>query len=188
MKTKKLMLVLGMAVMMVGCGSKEEPVETETEISTQLETQEETVAESEEAVSESLESVEKMTEEMTEKMTEEMTEDDNFSVDAEEVKAFAEKIKEAVAAKDLEKLADMTAFPMYIGFSNEGKFIESKEDFLALGADTIFTEELVNSIAQADDSNLSPSMAGFLLTQGNDSPNILFQLRDGELAIGGINY
>lgn len=176
MKTKKLMLVLGMAVMMVGCGSEAEPVETETEISTQLETQEETVAESEEAVSESLESVE------------EMTEDDNFSVDAEEVKAFAEKIKEAVAAKDLEKLADMTAFPMYIGFSNEGKFIESKEDFLALGADTIFTEELVNSIAQADDSNLSPSMAGFLLMQGNDSPNILFQLRDGELAIGGINY
>ncbi len=41
--------------------------------------------------------------------------EDNFAVDSEAAKAFAEKIKDAAARKDLEALAELTAFPVYVG-------------------------------------------------------------------------
>ena len=42
--------------------------------------------------------------------------EDNFAVDEDAVVAFGEKIQEAVAAKDMEALADLTAFPSMWGF------------------------------------------------------------------------
>ena len=90
--------------------------------------------------------------------------------------------------KDLEGLADLAAFPFYIGFEDGGVNVETREDFLAYSADDIFTSELTESIANADTSALNPSMAGFALTQGNGAPNIIFGVRDGSLAISGINY
>ena len=44
---------------------------------------------------------------------------DNFSIDTEAVTAFAEQIQAAVAEKDLEALADLASYPLYIGFSDE---------------------------------------------------------------------
>lgn len=113
---------------------------------------------------------------------------DNFDVDAAETEAFAIKIKEAVAGQDLEKLAELIAFPVYIRFEENGQFIESKEDFIALGKDNIFTETLMESIAGADETLLPPSRAGFVLTKEKGAANIVFGLREGELAISGFNY
>lgn len=113
---------------------------------------------------------------------------DNFSVSQEDAAAFAARIQEAVSQKDLEGLADLAAFPFYIGFEDGGVNVETREDFLAYSADDIFTSELTESIANADTSALNPSMAGFALTQGNGAPNIIFGVRDGSLAISGINY
>lgn len=118
----------------------------------------------------------------------ENTRTDNFAVDSAEAKAFAVNIKEAVSEKDLEALADMTGFPLYIGFAEGGQFVESKEDFISLGQEKIFTEELIDSVAQADETALSPSQAGFILTKENGAPNIVFGLREGQLAVLGINY
>lgn len=113
---------------------------------------------------------------------------DNFSVSQEDAAAFAARIQEAVSQKDLEGLADLAAFPFYIGFEDGGVDVETREDFLAYSADDIFTSELTESIANADTSALNPSMAGFALSQGNGAPNIIFGVRDGSLAISGINY
>lgn len=112
--------------------------------------------------------------------------EDNFAVDRQTAKEFAEKIKAAVAEKDLEALADLTAFPVYVGLPGTD-VIETREDFLALGADAVFTKELVKSIEAADIENLNPSMAGFSISDGGACINFGISV-DGVLAINGINY
>ena len=105
---------------------------------------------------------------------------DNFSIDTEAVTAFAEQIQAAVAEKDLEALADLASYPLYIGFSDGGESVESREDL-------IFSEELVSEIAGADPGGLAPSKAGFALS-ASGRPNVVFSVVDGRLAIVGINY
>lgn len=112
--------------------------------------------------------------------------EDNFAVDSKTAKEFAEQIKDAAAKKDLEALAALTAFPVYVGLPDV-KVVETKEDFLKLGAEAVFTEELLKSIETADIENLQPSMAGFSVSDGGTA-NILFNVVDGALAISGINY
>lgn len=111
---------------------------------------------------------------------------DNFAVDSKAAKEFAEKVKVAVKNKDLEALAALTAFPVYVGLSDVG-VVETKEDFLKLGAETVFTEVLLASIENADIENFQPSMAGFSISDGGTA-NINFSVVDGVLAISGINY
>ena len=110
----------------------------------------------------------------------EAEEDDNFSADPASVEAFGRSVKEAVAEKDLETLADLAAYPLYIGFADGGVSVESREEMIAL--------EWMDSIAQADETALSPSMAGFVLSGEGGGGNLVFGLRDGKLAVSGINY
>ena len=112
---------------------------------------------------------------------------DNFSVDEAAVAAFAEQIQTAVADKDLEALADLAAYPLYVGFADGGQSVESRDEFIALGADRIFTEELLSEIAGADPEGLEASMAGFSLS-ASGRPNVIFGVADGRLAIVGMNY
>ncbi len=105
---------------------------------------------------------------------------------SEAAKAFAEKIKNAAAGKDLEALAELTAFPVYVGLPGVN-VVETKEDFLKLGADAVFTDELLESIEKADIDNFQPSMAGFPISDGRTA-SINFGVADGVLAINGINY
>ncbi|MCI9204157.1 MAG: hypothetical protein HFI97_10680 [Lachnospiraceae bacterium] len=112
--------------------------------------------------------------------------EDNFAVDREAAKEFAGKVKDAAAKKDLDALAGLTAFPVYVGLPDVG-VVETKEDFLELGADTVFTDELLESIEKADIDNMQPSMAGFSVSDGGTA-NINFGVADGVLAINGINY
>lgn len=113
------------------------------------------------------------------------TYEDNFAVDSAASAAFAREIKAAVEEKDLEKLADLTAFPVYVGLDG-GQSVDSREELIALGADRIFTPELLASVAAADENSLSPSMAGFVLSDGSKA-NIIFSVREGKLAVSGIN-
>lgn len=112
--------------------------------------------------------------------------EDNFAVDSEAAKEFAGKVKDAAAQKDLEALAELTAFPVYVGLPDVN-VVETKEDFLKLGAETVFTDELLKSVEAADIDNFQPSMAGFSISNGGTA-NINFGVVDGVLAINGINY
>ena len=113
--------------------------------------------------------------------------EDNFAVDTTAAAEFGGKIKEAVAAQNIEKLADLTAFPVYVGVVGDGTVVETREDFIALGADALFTEEMTASIAGADENSLNPSKAGFTLYSGDGAPSITFGVQDGKLGISGIN-
>ena len=113
--------------------------------------------------------------------------EDNFAVSTEAAAEFGSQVKAAVAEKDLEKLADLTAYPVYVGFPEGSMTIESREDMIAQGAEKIFTQELIDSVGAADETALIPSMAGFVLSDGGKT-NIIFAVSDGDLAIVGINY
>ncbi|HIR06118.1 MAG TPA: hypothetical protein IAB28_09165, partial [Candidatus Copromonas faecavium] len=113
--------------------------------------------------------------------------EDNFAVDSAAAADFTRQIQAAVSEQDLEKLADLTAFPVYVDLPDGGKGITSREEFLELGADQIFTKELMDSVAAADVDALTPSMAGFVLSDGGTA-NIIFAVSDGALTVVGINY
>lgn len=65
--------------------------------------------------------------------------------------------------------------------------VQTKEEFLELGAETVFTEGLLESIEMADIEEFQPSMAGFSISDGGTA-NINFGVIDGVLAINGIHY
>lgn len=190
--------VTGLAI--TGCAGKTEPAETtaaqETAKMEELqpaetaesmeETEAKTEAAEEETKSENTETAEKPQAEAQAENGSAGGYEDNFAVDSAAAAEFAAQIKEAVAAKDLDALAELTAFPVYVGLPDVGA-VETKEDFLALGADAVFTDELVTSVANADTENMKPSMAGFSISDGGKA-NINFGVRDGVLAVSGINY
>ncbi len=112
---------------------------------------------------------------------------DNFMVPEEEITAFAGKVKEAVADQDMDALASLASYPLYVGFKDGGVSAGSPEELAALGTDRIFTPELAAAVEAAGDETLSPSMAGFVLKK-DGTPNIVFGVSEGVLAVKGINY
>ena len=112
---------------------------------------------------------------------------DNFMVPEEEITAFAGKVKEAVADRDMDALASLASYPLYVGFKDGGVSAGSPEELAALGTDRIFTPELEAAVEAAGDETLSPSMAGFVLKK-DGTPNIVFGVSEGVLAVKGINY
>lgn len=188
MKNKMIctLLTTAMVLSLAACGGQgngnaataesSATVESSVEASTEAATTEPAAGATTEAVSEA-----------TESAASDASYTDNFAVPTEDAVAFAEKIQAAVADEDLEALADLTSYPVYVSIA-DGSVIENREDFIALGTDKLFTPELKDSIANADLSELSPSMAGFTLYSTGDAPNIIFSVKDGKLAISGINY
>lgn len=194
MKLRKWMLAAGLtaAMILAGCGGNAGKDAGQTQEMEET-TQENTAQEDSEQAQDTENSQEEQNpedagESESSESAETVTYEDNFAVDSKAAAAFAEKIKEAVAAKDLEALADLTSFPVYVGLPDIDGGVETREDFLALGADSVFTQELMDAVAAADDSSLQPSMAGFVLSNESGRPNIIFGVVDGKLAVTGINY
>ena len=109
-------------------------------------------------------------------------------MDSAAASEFSSRLKAAVAEKDLKALADLTAYPVYVGLPDTDGIAESEDDFLRLDSEQGFTEELQDSIASAEETALTPSEAGFVLAGENGRPNIVFGVVDGELEVTGINY
>lgn len=191
-----VVMVLGFALtgaVLTGCGESRQPgQETQQGIPVSMpeETQQETVTEVAEAEAETVKEpieVSEDTAQAAENPTQTAEEyEDNFAVDSGAAKVFAEKIKDAAARKDLEALAELTAFPVYVGLPGVD-VVETKEDFLKLGADAVFTDDLLESVEKADIDNFQPSMAGFPISDGRTA-GINFGVADGTLGINGINY
>lgn len=104
---------------------------------------------------------------------------------ATEIKDFAVKVQKTVADKDMEALADICAYPVYVSLSEgEGAEIENKEAFLALDTAKLFTEGMLKEIAETDPATLEQFGAGVIM--GNEN-NVIFNSVDGQPAITGIN-
>lgn len=195
MKAKQIAILLALTTMMIaGCGSNTKNADSQTEVSTSTETTDE--ASSDETDTEETDSNSGETANEATDSQQEATDpgdgnyEDNFAVSHEAAVDFAEKIKSAVAAKDQEALADLVNYPVYISFKDEGQTVDTKEDFMKLDASELFTDDLLNAVANADESEdvLSPSMAGFNLYSNDASASLTFSVQDGKLGVTGINY
>ncbi len=186
-KSRIFLMIIVMVLALSGCGQeKEEKYNVAPEESTLLpkEGESETEQSQEPAVQQGSAAA---TEQADQEQAEQSPTDQDPAADTAEGAEFGGKIKEAVAAQNIEKLADLTAFPVYVGVVGDGTVVETREDFIALGADALFTEEMTASIAGADENSLNPSKAGFTLYSGDGAPSITFGVQDGKLGISGIN-
>ena len=195
MKAKQIAILLALTTMMIaGCGSNTKNADSQTEVSTSTETTDEASSDetdTEETDSNSGETANEATDSQQEAADPgDGNYEDNFAVSHEAAVDFAEKIKSAVAAKDQEALADLVNYPVYIGFKDEGQTVDTKEDFMKLDASELFTDDLLNAVANADESEdvLSPSMAGFNLYSNDASASLTYSVQDGKLGVTGINY
>ena len=195
MKAKQIAILLALTTMMIaGCGSNTKNADSQTEVSTSTETTDEASSDetdTEETDSNSGETANEATDSQQEAADPgDGNYEDNFAVSHEAAVDFAEKIKSAVAAKDQEALADLVNYPVYIGFKDEGQTVDTKEDFMKLEASELFTDDLLNAVANADESEdvLSPSMAGFNVYSNDASASLNFSVQDGKLGVTGINY
>lgn len=195
MKAKQIAILLALTTMMIaGCGSNTKNADSQTEVSTSTETTDEASSDetdTEETDSNSGETANEATDSQQEAADPgDGNYEDNFAVSHEAAVDFAEKIKSAVAAKDQEALADLVNYPVYISFKDDGQTVDTKEDFMKLDASELFTDDLLNAVANADESEdvLSPSMAGFNLYSNDASASLTFSVQDGKLGVTGINY
>ena len=193
---KRKLAVLGTAIMaaaaITACSGKDAKTTTAAEVVTQADTTDgvtdgeteadtasdsETAAESQSSESASQEAA----------LLEEAEDVSHAGAELEqsEIKPFAEKVQKAVADKDMEALAGLCAYPVYVSLGEgQGEEIADEAAFLKMDADKIFTESLLKEIADTDVDTLEQFGAG-VITGGENS--IIFNNVDGQAAITGIN-
>ena len=193
---KRQLAVLGTAIMaaaaITACSGKDAKTTTAAEVVTQADTTDgvtdgeteadtasdsETAAESQSSESASQEAA----------LLEEAEDVSHAGAELEqsEIKPFAEKVQKAVADKDMEALAGLCAYPVYVSLGEgQGEEIADEAAFLKMDADKIFTESLLKEIADTDVDTLEQFGAGVIMGGEN---SIIFNNVDGQAAITGIN-
>ena len=191
---KRKLAVLGTAIMaaaaITACSGKDAKTTTAAEVVTQADTtagmtdgetgaasDSETAAESQSSESASQEAA----------LLEEAEDVSHAGAELEqsEIKPFAEKVQKAVADKDMEALAGLCAYPVYVSLGEgQGEEIADEAAFLKMDADKIFTESLLKEIADTDVDTLEQFGAGVIMGGEN---SIIFNNVDGQAAITGIN-
>lgn len=193
---KRKLAVLGTAIMaaaaITACSGKDAKTTTAAEVVTQADTTDgvtdgeteadtasdsETAAESQSSESASQEAA----------LLEEAEDVSHAGAELEqsEIKPFAEKVQKAVADKDMEALAGLCAYPVYVSLGEgQGEEIADEAAFLKMDAGQIFTESLLKEIADTDVDTLEQFGAGVIMGEEN---SIIFNNVDGQAAITGIN-
>ena len=193
---KRKLAVLGTAIMaaaaITACSGKDAKTTTAAEVVTQAdttagmtdgETEADTASDSETAAES--QSSESASQEAA--LLEEAEDVSHAGAELEqsEIKPFAEKVQKAVADKDMEALAGLCAYPVYVSRGEgEGEEIADEAAFLKMDADKIFTESLLKEIADTDVDTLEQFGAGVIMGGEN---SIIFNNVDGQAAITGIN-
>ena len=117
-----------------------------------------------------------------------LEENQNFEdLENSDYQGFAEEVVGAITSKDMNALAELMHYPVYISFvkENEG-VVNDKDSFLALDPEMVFDSALIEAVEAADLTTLEPSMAGVVI--GEDTPNVIINSSEGQLGIVGMNY
>lgn len=94
--------------------------------------------------------------------------------DQEKVEAFAERLQEAVADRDLEGFADLMAYPLTVNMADgESLVIADREALLKQNPDLIFGDDLMMAIANVDTATLVPAKDG--VAMGEEGPGLVFK-------------
>ena len=101
---------------------------------------------------------------------------------------FAESLQKVIGQKDLNQLAELVVYPCYVGI-DDGVVVENEDEFLALDAEKVFTDELITAVEDADLENTEVTEAGYVVGDPSGKPNVTFGLdAEGTMGITGINY
>ena len=113
----------------------------------------------------------------------EATEEEESSGPGKKVEAFAEKIQEAVADRDLQALGDLLFYPcVFITGDVETITLNSLEDLLKQNPDMVFGDDLMVAVANVDTVSLKMTDKGVVM--GEETSKVTFQERsDGSLGI-----
>ena len=193
---KRKLAVLGTAIMaaaaITACSGKDAKTTTAAEVVTQADTTDgvtdgETEADTASASETAAESQSSESASQEAALLEEAEDVSHAGAELEqsEIKPFAEKVQKAVADKDMEALAGLCAYPVYVSLGEgQGEEIADEAAFLKMDADKIFTESLLKEIADTDVDTLEQFGAGVIMGGEN---SIIFNNVDGQAAITGIN-
>lgn len=111
------------------------------------------------------------------------------SLEESDYKGFAEKIQHIFSERDIEALARLCAYPVYVTTeaNTEGLDVADAAGLKAQ-KDDIFTDAMLQAVAGTDPDRLTPSQAGIFVGSESGSPGLFFSLaEDGYLKIMGIN-
>ena len=85
-------------------------------------------------------------------------------------------------------LAELLVYPSYIGI-DDGIVVNNRTEFMALDADKVFTEALIEAVKTADISSTELTESGFIVGDPSGKPAVTFGLdKEGSIGITGINY
>lgn len=105
---------------------------------------------------------------------------------AAELTAFAAEIQDTVSGRDLEALAELCDFPISVTMQDGTSLtVNSREDFITLGKESVFTRSLVHEIGIADPAG--QQIYGNGIVMGNRN-NIIINRMHGSLAVTGFNF
>ena len=173
------------AASMTACSSQ--PSETTAETTAAESTQEnDTSAESSDA-SETTTAREKETAQTTDA---DHAEDETLSEKeiTELYRGFARSLQSIIANKNMNDLAELLVYPSYIGI-DDGIVVNNRTEFMALDADKVFTDALIEAVKTADVSSTELTKAGFIVGDPSGKPAVTFGLdKEESIGITAINY
>ena len=111
------------------------------------------------------------------------------SLEESDYKGFAKQIQHIFSERDIEALAQLCAYPVYVTTEANTEGLDVA-DAVGLKAqkDDIFTDAMLQAVAGVDPNRLTPSQAGIFVGSESGSPGLFFSLaEDGYLKIMGIN-
>ena len=79
-------------------------------------------------------------------------------------------------------------YPSYIGI-DDGIVVNNRTEFMALDADKVFTDALIEAVKTADVSSTELTKAGFIVGDPSGKPAVTLGLdKEGSIGITAINY
>lgn len=111
------------------------------------------------------------------------------SLEESDYKGFAKQIQHIFSQRDIEALAQLCAYPVYVTTeaNTEGLDVADAAGLKAQ-KDDILTDAMLQAVAGVDPDRLTPSQAGIFVGSESGSPGLFFSLaEDGYLKIMGIN-
>ena len=132
------------------------------------------------------------TEETENTQTADTEDTENETLNEEEVtelyRGFARSLQNIISRKNMNDLAELLVYPSYIGI-DEGITVNNRDEFLALDADKVFTDALIQAVKTADIDSTKLTQAGFIVGDPSGKPAVTIGLdKEGSMGITGINY
>ena len=175
------------AASMTACSSQ--PSETTTAETTAAESTQEndTSAESNDA-SETTTAGEKETAQTTDA---DHAEDETLSEKeiTELYRGFARSLQSIIANKNMNDLAELLVYLPSVAINGKTVEYNTPQQIMALDADKVFTDALIEAVKTADVSSTELTKAGFIVGDPSGKPAVTFGLdKEGSIGITAINY